>query len=548
MDTLRESVPLCYSKSLGQQQANGSSYVGSPTESYDVITIIQKPTCVVRAALQSLEAQLQPRMVHLILDSCTGIVKALSAYRVRCVEFASALPHFSATAMARYFERKGMAQGKRQGWCASATHAGSAAPQPTAATPLPPARYYQQLVKLAVALQPEVTETVYMWDGDTIALRDFPPARLHDGRFPLLCANPLSPHATLAARFSYVRFGSPHAAPRSRPSRWGTHLDSPAYFRKLPSGVYSIPPGYVDSTEELIGVRPPSNISYVTQWQVWHKPFLQEMVLEIEARSAKARVAVGRSQLSGKARRGGAERRGTAPCTLSRSPQRAQGSWQWYRAVLDAITEREQMAGFSEYTLYGTWLLANHEGGTAVVAPSPGPTEPAPSLGAQAAASAAHLVARLSVAARPALWPAQREGRVLPLERGPLPGAAKLSQTLSSSQTSWRHDSRATAPDGAIRSGCAVPPPTTPPRGATGCPRRVPLRLVGVLSPHRAAPPGLPPRPQGLAAAAAPCLDRGGAARRDRREARWGQQAAWREAAARQPRPRAAAAPVTARP
>ena len=90
MDTLRESVPLCYSKSLGQQQANGSSYVGSPTESYDVITIIQKPTCVVRAALQSLEAQLQPRMVHLILDSCTGIVKALSAYRVRCVEFASA--------------------------------------------------------------------------------------------------------------------------------------------------------------------------------------------------------------------------------------------------------------------------------------------------------------------------------------------------------------------------------------------------------------------------------------------------------------------------
>ena len=233
--------------------------------------------------------------------------------------------------------------------------------------------------------------------------------------------------ATLAARFSYVRFGSPHAAPRSRPSRWGTHLDSPAYFRKLPSGVYSIPPGYVDSTEELIGVRPPSNISYVTQWQVWHKPFLQEMVLEIEARSAKARVAVGRSQLSGKARRGGAERRGTAPCTLSRSPQRAQGSWQWYRAVLDAITEREQMAGFSEYTLYGTWLLANHEGGTAVVAPSPGPTEPAPSLGAQAAASAAHLVARLSVAARPALWPAQREGRVLPLERGPLPGAANLS-------------------------------------------------------------------------------------------------------------------------
>lgn len=352
MDTLRESVPLCYSKSLGQQQANGSSYMGSPTESYDVITIIQKPTCVVRAALQSLEAQLQPRMVHLILDSCTGIVKALSAYRVRCVEFASALPHFSATAMARYFERKGMAQGKRQGWCASATHAGSAAPQPTAATPLPPARYYQQLVKLAVALQPEVTETVYMWDGDTIALRDFPPARLHDGRFPLLCANPLSPHPPRhpCSPFLVRSLRVPTRRPSLAPAQMGNTPRLPGLLPQIALG------GVLDTTR----------LRRLDRGADWRPSAVKHLVRDAVAGLAQAlpagdgprdRGALSQGARGGgtiAAQRKGATRRGGAPGHRSLHAQPLPAACSGIVAVVPCGPRRHHRAGADG------WLLRVH--------------------------------------------------------------------------------------------------------------------------------------------------------------------------------------------
>ncbi|EOD27145.1 hypothetical protein EMIHUDRAFT_205092 [Emiliania huxleyi CCMP1516] len=223
---------------------------------HDVVTIIPRPTCVLRAALQSLETRLQPRKVHLILDSCDGVELALADFRVRCVELDAAVPIFPVEAMT-----------------------------------VPPARRYwyrQQLAKLAMASHEEVSETFYMWDGDTIALLDVMPTQMPDGRFPLL---------------------------------WGAPMDSPAHFVQTTGGDYSLPPGYRESTQALIGVAPTPNVSYVTQWQIWHKPFVLEMLGEIE--------------------------------------QRTPEGVRWPEAVLAAASDHMQQ-GFSEYTLYGTWLLARH--------------------------------------------------------------------------------------------------------------------------------------------------------------------------------------------
>jgi len=62
------------------------------------------------------------------------------------------------------------------------------------------------------------------------------------------------------------------------------------------------------------------NISYVTQWQVWHKPFVLEMLREIEERAAR----------------------------------------NWTEAILDAAIASGHELGFSEYTLYAAWLLTRH--------------------------------------------------------------------------------------------------------------------------------------------------------------------------------------------
>ena len=32
-------------------------------------------------------------------------------------------------------------------------------------------------------------------------------------------------------------------------------------------------------------MAPLSNVSYVTQWQVWHKPYVREMLSEVERRA-----------------------------------------------------------------------------------------------------------------------------------------------------------------------------------------------------------------------------------------------------------------------
>ena len=223
---------------------------------HDVVTIIPRPTCVLRTALQSLETRLQPRKVHLILDSCDGVELALADLRVRCVELDAAVPAFPVEAMTVPLARRY--------W------------------------YRQQLAKLAVASHEEVSETFYMWDGDTIALLDVMPTQMPDGRFPLL---------------------------------WGAPMDSPAHFAQTTDGGYSLPPGYRESTQALIGVAPTPNVSYVTQWQIWHKPFVLEMLGEIE--------------------------------------QRTPEGVRWPEAVLAAASDHMQQ-GFSEYTLYGTWLLARH--------------------------------------------------------------------------------------------------------------------------------------------------------------------------------------------
>lgn len=119
-----------------------------------------KPNCVLRAALRSLEVPLRPRKVHLILDACYGIEAELSMFNVHCVELDSAL---SVVLDPMKTIRKGMAiPAERAHWLE------------------------QQLAKLAVATHAEVSETVYVWDGDTIALGDMLPARMPDGRFPLL--------------------------------------------------------------------------------------------------------------------------------------------------------------------------------------------------------------------------------------------------------------------------------------------------------------------------------------------------------------------------
>jgi len=94
---------------------------------------------------------------------------------------------------------------------------------------------------------------------------------------------------------------------------------------ELDAGDIALPPGYRASTEALVGVAPMSNISYVTQWQVWHKPFVLEMLREIEERVTSA---------GGKAR--------------------------WPEAVLVAAAASGQTLSFSEYTLYATWLLKRH--------------------------------------------------------------------------------------------------------------------------------------------------------------------------------------------
>jgi len=128
---------------------------------YDVVTAFSgKPNCVLRAALRSLEVPLRPRKVHLILDACYGIEAELSMFNVHCVELDSAL---SVVLDPMKTIRKGMAiPAERAHWLE------------------------QQLAKLAVATHAEVSETVYVWDGDTIALGDMLPARMPDGRFPLL--------------------------------------------------------------------------------------------------------------------------------------------------------------------------------------------------------------------------------------------------------------------------------------------------------------------------------------------------------------------------
>ena len=94
---------------------------------------------------------------------------------------------------------------------------------------------------------------------------------------------------------------------------------------ELDAGDIALPPGYRASTEALVGVAPTSNVSYVTQWQVWHKPFVLEMLREIEERVTSA---------GGKAR--------------------------WPEAVLVAAAASGQTLSFSEYTLYATWLLKRH--------------------------------------------------------------------------------------------------------------------------------------------------------------------------------------------
>ena len=120
---------------------------------------------------------------------------------------------------------------------------------------------------------------------------------------------------------------SPSAAPRRR-ARWGTHLDSPAHFTQPTPGEFSLPTGYLTSTEALLGVAPLSNVSYVTQWQVWHKPYVREMLSEVE--------------------------------------RRAPEGVHWPLAVLASVASGYEEQGFSEYTMYATWLLARRrqqEGG-----------------------------------------------------------------------------------------------------------------------------------------------------------------------------------------
>ena len=71
-------------------------------------------------------------------------------------------------------------------------------------------------------------------------------------------------------------------------------------------------------------MAPATNVSYVTQWQVWHKPFVHEMLDEIE--------------------------------------QRAPAHVRWPVAIVNAAIDSGHELGFSEYTLYATWLLARHAG------------------------------------------------------------------------------------------------------------------------------------------------------------------------------------------
>ena len=169
-----------------------------------------------------------------------------------------------------------------------------------------------------MATQEEVSQTLYVWDGDTIALGDLLPARMPDGRFPLLCSLldvPITntrPHICACASSTILVLTG----------RWGTPLDSPAHFEKK-GGDLLLPPGYRASTEALLGVTTVPNVSYVTQWQVWHKPFVREMLREIEERAESANQV-------------------------------------WPEAIHDAAVASGHELGFSEYTLYATWLLQRH--------------------------------------------------------------------------------------------------------------------------------------------------------------------------------------------
>ena len=63
----------------------------------------------------------------------------------------------------------------------------------------------------------------------------------------------------------------------------------------------------------------------MTQWQVWHRPHVRQMLAEIEDRSAHK----------------GARRR-------------------WYKAILGAVPRRNTELGLSEFTLYATWTMSRH--------------------------------------------------------------------------------------------------------------------------------------------------------------------------------------------
>ena len=267
-------VPRC----AAEQRSNSDALTMAAPQAHpqsrnlliDAILVIKEIDCVVQTSLQALHQYIQPRLVHLITDDCAITERLQGADRidlssVKCIETDQIIPGFKPADMQRYLLKTGgKIPLKRQSW------------------------YYQQLVKLKLASSSFVARFVCMWDGDTIALRQFMPMLLSSGVSPLL---------------------------------FGTADNSAAYFK---GG--EIPRGYWKSTEKLLGKDglPAPNISFVTQWQVWDRRQVTEMLKTIEDRV--------RSHVLKKPR--------------------------WYKLILDAVPDGEEQLGFSEYTLYASWMLS----------------------------------------------------------------------------------------------------------------------------------------------------------------------------------------------